>query len=133
MIIIATVILLLIVCIKLLINYEDWINVRPINHTKEWCFMAIAAAPAIYFYTMASSLAWYLAAPLSAAMMAFFIWLLFDGLYNKVRGYNWWFTGSDDADDARTDNFLQSIDLWLHKLIKIGGNILLIATYIITR
>ena len=128
--IIATIILLLIVGIKVLINYEDWINIRPINHTKEWCFMAIAAAPAIYFYTMASSLAWYFAAPLSALMMAFFIWPFFDGLYNKVRGFNWWFTGSEDADDAKTDNFLQGLKLWQHVAIKVGGNILLIGLYI---
>jgi hypothetical protein len=64
-------------------------------------------------------------------MMAFFIWLFFDGLYNKIRGFNWWFTGSNDADDAKTDNFLQGLKLWQHVAIKVGGVVVTVTLYII--
>ena len=68
-----------------------------------------------------------------AAMIALFIWLFFDGLYNKVRGFNWWFTGSNDPDDAKTDNFLQRLKLWQHVVIKIGGLALFVTLYILTK
>jgi len=129
----AIVITLLIILIKVFINYEDWLNARHVKHTKEWLYMAAASLPAIFFFTKASALTWYYAAPLSALMIAFFIWLMFDGFYNKIRGFNWWFTGSDDKDDAKTDNFLQGLKLWQHVLIKIGGNAVLITTYLITK
>ena len=57
----------------------------------------------------------------TVTMTGTWYWLLFDGIYNRIRGFNWWFTGSNDRDDAGTDNFLQSIPLWLHVTIKVAG------------
>ena len=44
---------------------------------------------------------------ITAAMMAAWWWEFFDGWLNLKRGYSWRFNGSDDEDDAKTDNFLQ--------------------------
>lgn len=41
------------------------------------------------------------------ALQAFVWWEFFDGWYNKKRGYSWRFTGTNDKDDALSDNFLQ--------------------------
>ena len=122
------IITLAIIAVKVWYDYY-----HPVHHTKEWWYMAIASTPAIYFFTQASALSWYFAAPLSALMIAWFIWLMFDGFYNLVRSFNWWFTGSNDPDDAKTDNFLQGLKLWQHVVIKIGGNAVLITTYILTK
>ncbi len=74
--------------------------------------MAAASIPAIFFFTKASDLDLIFSIPISGLMIAFFIWLLFDGIYNLIRGFNWWFTGSDDADDAEADNFLQGLKMY---------------------
>ena len=123
--------MLVIIVLKLILNYYHWLDNKAVNHSKEWIAMAVASLPAIYFFTKASALPWYFPAPISALMIAWFIWLLFDGLYNKIRGFNWWFTGSDDKDDAVTDNFLQSVALWQQKFIKVGGLALFVTLYIL--
>jgi hypothetical protein len=144
MIAIAIIIPFIIVAIKVMLNYEDFINVRPINHSKEWRIMALCSLPAVVIFAIKSSLflmpseylilkVLYTAAAFAipGLMIAFFIWLFFDGPYNKVRGFNWWFTGSNDPDDARTDNFLQQLKLWQHIVIKIGGLALFVTLYIL--
>lgn len=68
---------------------------------------------------------------IASGMVAFFMWNMFDGIYNKLRGYNWWFTGSNDGDDAKTDNFLQSLSPLMQKVVKIGGLALFTTLYII--
>jgi len=120
-----------VVVLKLVLNYRLWLQHKPVNHTKEWLLMAACCIPSIIIFTMQSKLVWLAAAPVAALMIAFFIWLFFDGFYNVLRGFNWWFTGSNDADDAKTDNFLQQLKLWQHVLIKIGGLIIFITLYII--
>lgn len=92
--------------------------------------MALLCSPSIYIFTKISALEWYYASAASALMVALLIWLLFDGLYNWVRGYGWWFTGSDDKDDAATDNILQRLKLWQHILLKIGLLLVSLAVYL---
>lgn len=118
--------LLLIIAVKL------WHDLKyPIKHKTEWKIMAGWSIISIVCFTLASNLAWYYCAPLSGIMCAFYIWLLFDGLYNLFRGFKFWFTGSEDGpEDAKTDNFLQSIPLWLHITIKLGVTALTTFFYI---
>jgi hypothetical protein len=132
MLAIAIILPVIIVILKAFLNYHNWLHNKPVKHTKEWVIMALCSVPSVYGFTQASALPWYFAAPISALMVAWFIWLMFDGLYNILREYNWWFTGSDDADDAATDNFIQQLDLWQHVVVKIGGNAIFITTYILT-
>lgn len=131
MLAIAIILPIIVLAIKLILNYRLWLKHKAVKHSKEWFIMAAGCIPSIVLFTKLSPLIWYLSAPLSAAMIAFFIWFFFDGFYNVLRGFNWWFTGSNDTDDAKTDNFLQQLKLWQHVLIKIGGLIIFITLYII--
>jgi len=131
MIAIAIIIPIFLLIIKLVNDYRLWLDSKPVNHSKEWKILVACCIPSIILFTLKSNLDWYFAIPLSGLMIAFFIWLFFDGIYNVLRGFNWWFTGSDDADDAKSDNFLQSLKLWQHIAIKIGGLALLITIYIL--
>lgn len=132
MINIAILITVITLIVKLVHDYKKWLNSKPVNHKKEWLMMVAANIPSIIIFTLQSSLAWYYAAIVSGLMIAFFIWLFFDGIYNLLRGYGIFFTGSDDPDDADADNFLQSVPLWLHVVIKVGGLALFVILYAIT-
>ncbi len=102
-----------------------------INHTRGAFLRALGLLPCLIFFSLApKKTKWYI--PLIVlAMIGINYWNLFDGLYNLFRGFGWFFTGSEDgADDAKTDNFLQSIPLWAHVFIKIGGSIATILIYI---
>jgi len=102
-------------------DYRKWLKQRGVAHTKEAWLRCLLLSPAIVLFTIAhlGNSWWHL---VYAVVMCFFVfWIVFDGFYNVLRGFNWWYTGSDDKDDAGTDNFLQSIPLWLHILIKLGG------------
>lgn len=132
MILIAILIPIVTLIVKLVTNYKKWLHspIIKVKHSKEWLIMAACNIPAIIIFTINSSLIWYWAALLSGLMIAFFIWLFFDGIYNLLRGYGIFFTGSDDKDDATTDNFLQAIPLWLHVFIKVGGLALFTLLYL---
>jgi len=131
---------------KAFIDHNKWADGIKVNHPREWRYMAVAAIVPAAFFGMADSglssilqigvafktLQFWLSFFASGPMMAFFIWLAFDGLYNKLRGFNWWFTGSNDPDDANTDNFLQKLKLWQHVAIKLGGLAISIIIYILT-
>lgn len=131
MIAVAILITIVTLVFKLINNYNRWKREDyTIKHFKEWIIMIVVNIPSIVVFTMESKLLWYFAAPLSGAMIAFFLWLFFDGIYNLLRKYNFWFTGSDDKDDAKSDNFLQSIPVWLQAVIKIGGLALFLTLYI---
>jgi len=127
----AIIIVVLIMFVKLVYDYHLWLDKEPVNHRREWLMTAICSTPSIFVFTKESGLMWYYSIPLSAAMIALFIWLFFDGLYNVSRGYNYWFTGSNDPDDAKTDNFLQGLTLWQHITVKTVPLILLIFIYVL--
>jgi hypothetical protein len=67
--------------------------------------------------------------------MLFYYWFLFDGLYNicRMKGFSWWFTGSNDPDDAYSDDFLQTLKPWQHKAIKIGGIVIFTVLYLLVK
>ncbi len=130
---IAIVLLLIVLGAKVYGDVRLWMNERHIDHKKEkwrWWVLALSCSPSIVLFTLASDFFWYIAAPVSAAMCALFIWLMFDGLYNIARRENWWYTGTDDKEDAITDNFLQAMPLVIHILIKTVPLGLLIYFYI---
>ncbi len=111
-------------------DYKKWINERSINHDKEGWIRGLFLIPAIGF----------LCVPLWADWWFFFIpvavvtsvyWMLFDGFYGILRKEGFWFTGTDDWDDARSDNFLQSLSLSEHILIKVGFVTMSILAYIL--
>lgn len=133
MIIIAIILLIIVLVAKVIGDVRLWMNERKIDHRKEkwrWWVLALCCSPSIVLFTLASDFFWYVAAPLSAVMCALFVWLMFDGCYNIARRENWWYTGTDDKEDAVTDNFLQAIPKWTHILIKTVPLGILIYIYI---
>jgi hypothetical protein len=115
---------------KLIHDYRLWLRKKPVNHSLEWVLMVLANSYPIYLFAKASTLHWIYGAILSGAMVAFFIWVVFDGLYNLVRGYHFFFTGTNDSNDAKMDNFLQSLSLWQHVAVKVGGLGVLVGVYV---
>jgi hypothetical protein len=128
--ILAIVIVCATIAAKLFYDYRLWLRKKPVNHSLEWVLMVLANSYPIYLFTEASTLHWIYGAILSGAMVAFFIWVVFDGLYNLVRGYHFFFTGTNDSNDAKMDNFLQSLSLWQHVAVKVGGLGVLVGVYV---
>lgn len=112
-------------------DYRKWLKSKAVDHKKESWLRIILLLPSMIFFIIAHSQnTWWVFVDVWA-MTGFVFWFLFDGIYNKLRGFNWWFTGSDDADDAGTDNFLQTIPHWLHVTIKVLGMAASVTIYIL--
>lgn len=92
---------------------------KKVSHGRGAALRLIGLVPAIYLMGWPAIL-----------MVGFWYWFLFDSLYNAFRGYSIWFTGSDDKDDAKSDNFLQRLKLWQHIAIKLGGVVVSTAFYL---
>lgn len=58
-------------------------------------------------------------------------WEFFDGWLNLKRGKSWRYNGSDDDNDAKTDNILQKLNPTQQALLKWGLIILFTISYII--
>lgn len=86
-----------------------WKEDKPIDHIRGSILRAIGLIPAILL------IGW----PSFLFVLALY-WLLFDGLFNLKRNFGWWFTGSDDEDDAKTDDLLQKLKVNQQKALKFG-------------
>jgi len=141
MIFVAVILFLIPVSLKLKDNFEKWKIDASVNHRNEFINVVLAEIPASIFFVLHCQNWWSLIVVL--LMMAFWFWFLFDGFYNLIRRrwrkqcnqtyehLTWWYTGTDDQDDAKSDNFLQKLKPWQHKTIKIGGIVLFTTLYII--
>lgn len=111
-------------------DYDKWTKNIPVDHTKEAWQRALYLLPSFILLFIPL---WFniLGAIVVAGWMSTTYLLLFDGLYNQKRGYNWWFTGGVDPDDAWWDKLQRKIPLFLLKVLKIGIPILLTAAYVI--
>lgn len=96
--------------VNLLANFKIIQSGKAINHRKWAIIRAVGLIPAMII------LKWY-----SVPLVCFGYWFAFDSGLNLLRGYGIWFTGSEDEDDAETDNFLQRVGLMWHIIIKTGG------------
>lgn len=108
--IVSIIIFVMVLVIDLFTDLRLFKKGKPVNH-KVGAALRLAGFIPIYFL-----LGWQI-----IPFAGFLYWLLFDGLYNVFRGFGWWFTGSDDKDDANTDNFLQHLSKWQHITLKIAG------------
>lgn len=98
-------------------DYIKWKKHIPVNHKKEAIIRAFLLAPTIYcllFPLKFVGLGDFLFRLTFSLMLVFSIWWeLFDGVYNKLRGFKWRFNGSVDPDDSILDKFLYKIgDFW---------------------
>ena len=115
-------------------DLRKWRNDEPVKHGKEGMLRALVLTiPTLFFLfpvfdlsnkeillKLGTIIGWEM-----------FTWLLlFDGIYNIKRNFNWWFLGSVD-DDAITDKIQRKIPLPLLKVLKIGIPIIFTILYII--
>ena len=129
--IVAIAIILILIAIKLMYDYRLWLKHIAVNHTIEWWIMVLCCVYSIYILSSHISLKWYLSIPLSAMIISDFIWFFFNGIYNILRGYGWWFTGSGGPNGSKTDAFLKTLKTWQQKVLEIVPLIILIIIYII--
>jgi hypothetical protein len=126
-------------------NFEKWKIDIPVNHSKQWKWVALVEGltSGLGFIILSDKPLWY-SIPVSLFRIAFWFWFLFDGWYNLIRKkyakesgwrltngqYDFWYTGSDDRDDAVSDNILQRLTLWQHIALKVGLIILFTYLYV---
>jgi len=91
-------------------DFTKWQNNIPVKHTKEWAIRALNLIPTLLFLTLPIyhfSLDVLYKFISVCSLVAFVYLVLFNGWYNRKRNFDFWFTGSNDADDPITDNILQ--------------------------
>ena len=115
--IIPIAVILFVLGIKLIYDHHLWLSHKPVNHKLEWMLMASGSIYSVIRFANESILPLTWAYPLSALMCASFIWFFFNGLYNVIRGYNWWFTGSGGG--SFTDKVLKIIGPTAQKILEI--------------
>lgn len=118
----------LILAWKLKVDLALWRKGLPVDHKEEWITVAIMSACTSGLLFAAMSKSFLLSIPVVAGMLMSWFWFLFDGLYNILRDKDWWYTGTDDPDDAKSDDFLQKLELWQHIAIKVG--LVLVFTFV---
>lgn len=123
---------LIVMAADLYSDYEKWLSERVVKHTLEGWERGIFLLPSIAF------ICFHFNVPVwkyidFAIFEAFLYWVLFDGIYNKIRGFDWWFFGSfgDPGGDAKTDILQKHIGLTGAKILKIGGIIITLTLFII--
>lgn len=144
MIALPIILFLAILLIKLRMDFAKWVNNKPVNHRAEFVLFGLAWAliPGSLFVWLSDFSLWF-SIPVTLSMMIFWVWLVFDGLYNVMRKnyaieqgwklpngmYSFFYTGSNDKDDSVSDNLLQGLKQWQHITIKISGVILFSSIY----
>lgn len=114
---------------NLIRDYNKILGRQKINHNKGAAVKGLSLLPCIILFAFNSEAKIGWALLVSWLMACSWFWLFFDSILNKLRGYPLFFTGSEDGkDDAKTDNLLQSIPLWLHIFIKVA--LVIISTYV---
>jgi hypothetical protein len=111
-------------------DYRKWVNKIPVKHTYEALIRGLLLIPSFVFLVLPKeqSITLYFT---TAALISSVWWELFDGFYNKIRGFKWRFNGSRDPDDSKLDMFLYNIgDTW-EGVLKISLIILFLTFYII--
>lgn len=105
-------------------DYQKWKDKIPVKHTKEWFDRALRLIPSFIFLyiPLVNSSLWSLVISFLVVFGVIFSvwWELFDGLYNRKRGFRWRFNGSIDSDDPFLDKFLYKIGDKKEAILKLG-------------
>lgn len=128
--ILAIILFITIVAIDVVSDYRKWLKNRRVNHAREAWIRIAFLLPCVALFSLDLEW-WWTFVP--AFMVMSWYWLLFDSVYNVLRGFPVFFTGSDDPDDALSDNLLQKLKLWQHIAIKAGGVIISTVGYILLK
>lgn len=110
-------------------DHKKWKENVSVNHTKEMIIRITLLTPSALALWLANFSI--VALPIVLLMQGSWWWELFDGFYNKIRGFKWRFNGSIDPDDSRLDSFLYHISAKKQMLLKWGLIILFTTLYII--
>lgn len=107
---------------------KEFNSIQTINHKKTAFIRCLLLLPSTIGLSLSHPWPWYYALIPSTLIQFFLFWLLFDGLYNIKRNFNWWFMGTIDKDESVTDNFIRKHG----QVIKLAGCALSIAFYFLT-
>jgi len=107
--IVATLLFLLVLAAKLWYDYKEWKKKRAIDHREIWIAMVLCVPIAILMAKHSETN--FIASLVLIPIAMFSFWMpAFNITYNLIRRYKPFFTGSEDGkDDAKVDNFFQSL------------------------
>ena len=128
--IIAIFIFVLVLGICLAVDYHKWLSHEDINHTIRFFYRIVFLLPTAVGLTVQADNDWYKVLPVVYVMLGFAWVNLFDGIYNVLRSYGWYFNGSrDEQHDSKIDRFWMALPNWLEACLKIGGFLAAVFTY----
>lgn len=119
-------------------DYNLWKTNKAVKHGKSWRLLVLLLTPSVIIMAIPLQhiflfdlkiYGWGII--VTAPMLAFWWLLLFNGFYSNKRNRNFFDLGSQDNDDADTDDILQALPRWLHITIVITMPIVFTLLYII--
>ena len=96
------------------------LQTNTINHKRGFILRSLGLLPSFFCLLLPVNEHIILKSLTIIGLLGSFYWELFDGFFNLKRGYKWRFNGSDDKDDAVSDNILQKISPLEQAFLKIG-------------
>lgn len=112
---------------RLIDNYRKNKREKLIDHRKETRLRTLLLVPSAIMFAMPGIIGLLLSVP----MMMIYWLTLFDGFFGIIRDRGFWDLGTNDVDDAATDNFLQGLKHWQHIAFKLGGILITTSIYIL--
>jgi len=104
------------------------LNGKNVNHLKMNLICAVPLFFVVYGFAKASTAGWLI----SAGMVCSVWFLLFDFLFNKIRGLEWFWNGNQLGSKAAfTDRILRKIPAIWQLVLKVGLAALFITLYIV--
>lgn len=111
-------------------DYRRWKNKKPINHKTDWLIRVLLISPSIVLLSFPSFHIWNIV--FASLLEGFLFWELFDGFYNKLRGFSWRFNGTIDPDDSFLDRILYKLTPIQETILKWGLILISALLYILT-
>jgi hypothetical protein len=136
MVLVSCILFFAVLGLFLALHFRRWLQTRGVNHKRTALIRCACLLPSTAGFTMASPGQHFWVFILAAFMQAFVFWVLFDGFYNRLRGFKWWYGGGHndptEKDDSILDQFISSTNGFLGQIIKLAGCGITITVYIIT-
>jgi hypothetical protein len=97
---------------------------------------AILLIPSTVWFTLIHPGQFFWVGVCAIAMQGFVFMFLFNGIYNRLRGFEWWFEGGNndptEKDSSVIDLVLSKIGRFWSQAIVITGTIVSVGIYILT-
>ncbi len=120
-------------------HYELWKHAQslpnteletPIKHKSEkWIRLALFVPTIVLLSWQLQFTGFGIAA--SFFFVCCWIWFLFDGFFNKKRGFNWWYIGTVDKDESGLDDLKRELGPRWTKILQIGLCVLSTIFYVL--